>query len=611
MMNYQLIKLNYSHMKKIKSFIILLFLVTVLTSCEDFMEQKPVGLYDISKISSADGISKALVSAYAPLNGNQGIVDTPAQGLLGVIHGGEAFKGSTAGDQPAFLEFSKFEVTTGNTSVLAMWRTYYDAVNRCNLVLAALPEVEDLTDAAKLQVEAQAKFLRGHYYFMLKRAFKNIPYIDEKSTTVLVPNYDSNGAYVNIWPNIAADFDFARKNLTATNTDLGRPNKWAAEAYYAKVMIYRANQGEYPNGYTEAKTVLTDVITNGVTNKGAKYDLLANYHDNFDAAAENGPESVFAVQHSANDGTSGVGYYSGVNGNQESIWTGSQNANAPGLGRGWGFYAPTQWFVDHFRTTGTGLPYLGMYTENNKMLKNDYGLLSTQAFTPDTVGLDPRLDWTVGRRGIPLLDYGPHAGKDWIRDQTHAGPYTLAKWAIYKSQDGTFTPAGATRTAVNVCIIRFADVLLLAAECEARAGSLDQARTYVNRVRQRMVDNSSSAKNWVKTSAGANAAKYRIKVYPTGGAADPFQAKETALDAILYERTLELGCEGHRFYDVVRYGKGATEFSAFLSSMSAIFDYLKGASYSETPDAYLPIPSTAIERSLLDGQSTLKQNPSY
>lgn len=597
-------------MKKIKSFIILLFLATVLFSCEDFMEQKPVGLFDYSSITTSDGVQKALVSAYAPLNGLQGLISTPAQGLLGVMHGGEAFKGSTAGDQPAFLEFSKFEVTPGNTSVLEMWRHYYDAINRCNLVLSALPSVTDMTDAAKLQIEAQAKFLRGHYYFMLKRAFKNIPFIDEKSASVVVPNYDSGG-YVNIWPNIADDFDFARKNLLAINADLGRPNKWAAEAYYAKVMIYRANEGEYANGYTDAKTVLTDVITNGVTNKGAKYDLLPNYHDNFDASTENGPESIFAVQHSANDGTSGVTTVSAPNGNMESLWFGSQNASAPGLGRGYGFYSPSQWFVDHFRTTGSGLPYLGMYADNNKMLKSDYGLLSTQTFTPDTVGLDPRLDWTVGRRGIPLLDYGIMPGKDWIRDQTHAGPYTLAKWHIYKSQDGTYTNSGGRRNAINVCIIRFADVLLMAAECEARVGDLARARAYVNRVRQRMVDNSSSAKNWVKTSTGSNAANYRIKVYPTGGTNDPFQSSATALDAILYERTLELGLEGHRFYDVVRFGKGVQEFNTFLSSMSAIFDYLKGASYSEVPDAILPIPSTAIERSLANGVVTLKQNPSY
>lgn len=598
-------------MKKLKSIFIVFLLASFLISCEDFMEQKPVALFDYSTITTADGIQKALVAAYAPLNGTQGLIDTPAQALLGNMHGGEAFKGSTAGDQPAFLEFSKFEVTPGNASILTMWRTYYDAVNRVNLVLAALPTVTGLSDAAKLKIEAEAKFLRGHYFFMLKRAFKNIPYIDENSASVSVPNYDSTGAYANAWPSIAADFDFARKNLSATDTDLGRPNKWAAACYYAKVLIYRANEGEYAAGYTEAKTVLTDVIANGVTNKGAKYDLLPNYHDNFDASIENGPESVFAIQHSANDGTSGVTTVSAPNGNMESLWFGSQNANAPGLGRGYGFYSPTQWFVDHFRTSGTGLPYLGMYNDNTTMLKNDYGLLSTQAFTPDTVGIDPRLDWTVGRRGIPLLDYGIMPGKDWIRDQTHAGPYTLAKWHIYKSQDGTYTNPGGRRNAINVCLIRFADVLLLAAECEARVGSLDLARTYVNRVRQRMVDNSTSAKNWVKTSAGANAANYRIKTYPTGGVNDPFQSQDKALDAILYERTLELGLEGHRFYDVVRFGKGATEFNAFLTSMSKIFDYLKGATYAESPDAYLPIPSTAIERSLYEGASTLKQNPGY
>jgi hypothetical protein len=195
----------------------------------------------------------------------------------------------------------------------------------------------------------------------------------------------------------------------------------------------------------------------------------------------------------------------------------------------------------------------------------------------------------------------------------------VKKWYIWKSEDGTFTPAGRRNTAMNIPTIRFADVLLLAAECEARVGSLDNARALVNRVRQRMVENSDNPMHWVKKYlpgttdqwSTENAANYRIGIYPTGGASDPFQAQQTALEAILYERTLELGTEGHRFWDVVRFGMGEELFNLFIDTEKARFDYLTEGVFTDVPDSYHPIPREAIDRSLKGGVATLTQNPGY
>ena len=605
-------------MKKIRTYAFGLIISGLIISCNDqYLDQPAVGVLTESSVMNSTGIEGLLVGAYSLLNGSgTNILSEPLTLLFSSVWSDETGKGSDPGDQPPMDEYETFLVTSGNTNHLDLWVHYFNCVNRCNQVLKLLPDASGITDQRRTTIEAEARFLRGHYYFYLKRAFKNIPWIDETSPDVRVPNtVDNDGVtYVDIWPQIAEDFDFARKNLPETQTDLGRPNKWAAECYYAKVLIYRANEGELSSGYADALPVLTNVIANGKTMKGQKYNLEPNFHDNFNCLTENGQECVWAVQHSVNDGTT---VSAQVNAMKAAQWLFVlQSTSAPGLGKGWGFVAPTPWYADQFRTSGKGLPYLDFYATNPVRLKDDDKLDAAppsgpDSFVVDTVGLDPRIDWTMARRGIPLLDYGLFPGKAWIRNQQSDGPYITKKWCIKKSEEGRFTGAGYVMTAMNVQIIRFADVLLLAAECEAQAGSLDNARALVNRVRQRMADNSSSDQNWVKKSDGTNAANYRVRIYPTGGADDPFTNKTSALNAILFERGLELGIEGQRYYDVVRFGKGVDIFNQYISVEKERFDVLKPAVYTEVPDRYLPIPRDAIDRSLFEGKATLTQNPGY
>jgi starch-binding outer membrane protein, SusD/RagB family len=613
-----------------KKVIIIILAVGVLAnffSCsEDFLNLPPSGVFSEANLNSPDGVNRLLIGAYSSLNGDMWNVSWPRlvvcpQGAIAAnMHGGEAMKGANPNDNAVWNEYQGHNLSTGNTSVLAFFQFYYDAVFKCNDVLKTLDITTGLTDAQRTQIIAETRFLRAHYYFMLKRAYKNIPWIDENTVDAKVPNTVNNDGvtYTNIWDQICEDMDFARKNLPPTQTDLGRPNKWAADCYYAKMLIYRANEGDLTStGYSDALTILNDVMTNGITAKGQKYGLLPYYYYNFSAAQENGPESVFAVQHSVNDGTTTIflGFGAAPNGNNESKMFGVMgDVNAPGWGVGWGFYQPSQWYVDHFRVDTTGLPYLDMYETNPHSVKSDMYILSTSPFTPDTCELDPRLDLSVGRRGIPFMDYGVMPGKSWIRSQENGGPYILKKWFVKNSEAGIYTPNKTQlRNAINYCIIRYADVLLFAAECEARVGSLANARDLVNQVRNRMVQNANNVNNRVKLADGVtDAANYLIGVYPSdGSAADAFKTREGALDAILYERTLELGLEGHRFYDVQRFGKGEEEFNGFLEFMGQYFDWLSEMEYTEVPDAVCPIPRTAIDNSQVEGKATLTQNPGY
>lgn len=598
-------KLNF------KIYFLTAFGISCMLSCTtDFLEQDAIGAYSESTLATPKGVNQTLIGAYSLLNGVNGMSVGPGQLLFGSIRGGEAHKGSATGDQPQMIEVQKFEVTGVNSSNQAFFQWQYNGVSRCNSVLSLLAVSEGLTDKEKIQITAEARFLRGHYYFMLKRLYGNIPWIDETTLDVRVSNTNEAGEYIDIWPQIQADFDYARKNLSEAQKDLGRPNKWAAEAYYAKVRLYMGNEGDQ-SGYTEAQQVLNDIMANGKTNKLISYNLYANYHDNFNPETENGSEWVWGVQHSVNDGTTGA---NPPNGNADMVYIGTQSGDGPGLGRGYGFFCPTQWFVDHFRVDVNGLPFLDNYMTNPNMVKNDDGLSATAPFTPETGLIDPRLDWSVGRRGIPFLDYGIMPGQSWLRDQAASGPYLSKKYFTLKKDDGKYTAAGGSSNALNIAVIRYADVLLMAAEVEARIGSTESARELVNRVRNRMVMNSDSPENWVKKADGTNAANYDIGVYPLGSVA--FNSRENALKTILYERLLELGLEGYRAYDVIRFGQAdgntdTEELNAYISFESQLRGYLQGGTYSKVPDMLMPIPQSGVDNSFFNGAVTLKQNPGY
>ena len=199
-------------MKKTKIFSIVLIFTALLMSCEDkFLNQPPLGSYTQADLLNSTGINGLLVGAYSVLNGGAGMVTCADLILSSDIHSDEMFKGSTAGDQPAMLEFSNFNVTTGNGSVLSIWRWGYDGIARCNEILKVLPLATGITDADKTKIAAETRFLRGHFYFVIKKHFKNIPWIDETSREdgLEANTVENDGVtFVDCWPQITADFDF-------------------------------------------------------------------------------------------------------------------------------------------------------------------------------------------------------------------------------------------------------------------------------------------------------------------------------------------------------------------------------------------------------------------
>ncbi len=573
-------------------------------SCsESFLEVQPQGAASLTSLSNKSGVNALLIGAYSLLDGvgagNTGRQSTISNYVFGGITSGDAVKGTDAGDQPEQSFIEQFTWFAENTYFNGKWQHTYDGVARANeaILLAKSPDVKDMTEAEKTQVIAEARFLRGHYHFEGKKMWNMIPYIDENTYKRDDPNSTKVPNDKDIWPNIEEDFKFAAANLPATQAQKGRATKWAAMAYLAKTYMFQKK-------YSLAKPLLLDILQNS----GKR---LVDYHDNYRNTTNNNAESIFEVQFSVNDGSTGN------NGNAGDNLNWPYSAAAPGRGC-CGFYQPSQNLVNAFKTTADGLPMIGKNkagledTYNEVDLPNDQGVAANASFVLDvSQPVDPRLDWTVGRRGVNFLDWGKMPGFSWIRDQNYAGPYTGKKWMYYLADEGSSTHSTSRRSVNNnYRLFKLSHVILWLAEIEAEENNLTKAEEYVNLIRNR-----------AKTSKVQDASvKYVVNTYPAGTFAA--NGKDFALNAVYMENRLEFAMEGHRFFDLVRWGI-AEDFlnKMYIPKEGAPGKDLTGRTYNKrsymigksfTPkNRYFPLPIDEILNSQKGGKPTLKQNDGY
>jgi hypothetical protein len=592
-------------MKKLKYRILFpcLILVAVMgAACKKFLDKGPVGTLSPEVMATEKGVQGLLIGAYSMVDGEGAAGDGFASGasnwILGGVTSDDAYKGSDPTDVGEAAPMEEWvTLTSTNSAILQKWIACYAGVVRSNDVLNTLAIATGVSDEKAKLIVGQVKFLRAFYHFELKKIFNKIPYIDESiglSNTTITNTVD-------VWPNIEAD-------LTAAIADLpdswpgepGRANVWAAKALLAKVYMFQKK-------FTAAYPILQDVIANGKTAGGQKYGLNDHYFSNFNPAQKNSKESVFAAQTSVQDNSS-VDWGGDPNGNYGDI------LNFPytgGPGACCGFYNPSQDFANAFKTDpATGLPLLDTYFQGNNV--------SDEGGANYTGTLDPRIDWTMGRPGIPYLDWGLHPGTTWIRNPTNDGNKSPLKNVYAAAQKDAYTDVGSAYwgptelVANNVNIIRFSDVLLWAAECAAEANDLPKAMDYVNQVRSRMVNNPNA---WVKTgdydadnaiyTTGANAANYKIGLYTS------FPDKDYAVKAIRFERRLELGMEGQRFFDLVRWGTAASTVNTFIAREKAKRPLKQNANFTAGKNEYMPIPQSEIDKMNSDGTVRLEQNPGY
>ena len=585
-------------MKKIFLFISTASLLMLGACKKSFLDVPPQGdAVTIDKFSNAAGVQQLLVGAYHDLTG----IDVKStwwgtsgtNWVYGDITSGDTYLGGYATSPPhqvsdAFnIENYQELATTGFLD--DKWTTDYDGVARANGVILAATAATDMTAAQKNEAIAEARFLRGHFLFDAKKMWNNVPYVDENTT-----NFTSLANTANIWPQIEADFQFGYDNMNEVQPLAGQANKWAAACYLAKCYMFEQK-------YAQAKALLATIIASGKNAQGVKYALVANYHDNFDVGTENNSESVLQINFSV-DPTS-------LPNNSNLGETGvSPVGTAADVTYGY-WKQPSFNLVNAFQTDANGLPLLdasGNDLSNATNMKNDDGIASSTPFVPYQGNVDPRLDWSVGRRGVPYLDWGVDPGQDWIADQTFGGPYLNIKNMFTQAEEGIgfggiiadYYYVG--NSAVNYNIIRYADVLLWAAECEVEVGSLEQARTYVNMVRSRAM---TSPTETIDYSSGSPSANYKVGLYTTAWADQTY-----ARNAVRYERRLEFAEEGHRFFDLVRWGIADTYLNAFIQTEKtrSVGSVLSTATFTKGKNEYFPIPQQEI---VLDPQ--LKQNPGY
>ena len=556
------------------------------TSCKDsFLEIPPVGQLSEAQLSSLAGIDAVLISVYSQVNGRNQRLASPSNWVWGSIRGGDANKGTDPGDFSTINPIQRFETDPTVAILEENWNGNFEGIARANQVLRLLDKKgDDVSDAYATIVEAQARFLKAHFYFQLWRNFDKVPIIpkdaDYKAGLEEIKNDQE------MLPYIEAEMRFAVANLPATQPQVGRVNSWAAKAYLAKILLYGKK-------YAEAKTIFDDVIANGVTSNGLKYGLVPYYDNMFRGANDNHQESIWAYQSAANTGSVN-------NANPEFDLNFPYNTGPNGPGNCCGFFQPSFTFVNSFRTSG-GLPLLdGSFNAPANRVANDMGLTSDQAFTPDAGPLDPRVDHTTGRRGIPYLDWRDFPGQAWIRNQPNAGPYSPKKYVYTRAEQGSFQDNSSWTpgyTGINFMIIRFADVLLMAAEVEVELGNLEAARALVNQVRTR-------AKNSpLLRGDGTPAANYVINTYDAA-----WTDANTARAAVRFERKLELGMEGHRFYDLVRWQTDKAELDAYFALDGVLLAAALGSTSYDIKHRLLPLPQNQID---LVGSDILTQNPGF
>ena len=567
-----------------------LMTIVLLYACTDsFLEVPVTGQLDAKILGGSLGLDASLIAAYSQINGRGNRMASPSNWVWGSIRGGDANKGTDPGDFSDINPIQRFEALSTQGVISDKYNGNYEGVARANATIKLVATASaDVTDAFKTSILAQAKFLRAHNYFELKRGFGNTPYVDE--TIDVGGGIEKVKNDTDLWPKIEADLTFAVANLPETQSQVGRVNKSAAKAYLAKVYMYQ-------NKFAAAKALFDDIIANGKTSNGLKYALNPKFADIFKASNDNNAESVWAYQAAA-----GTGSVNNANPEFDLNWP--YNTGADGPGNCCSFFQPTFEMGNSFRTTAAGLPLLdGSYNSGANQLATDMGLESSQAFTPDAGSVDPRLDHSIGRRGIQYLDWGLFPGKAWIRNQPNAGPYETKKYAYYKSDKGSFQDNSSWTpgyTAINYTIIRYADVLLMAAEAEIEVGSLATALGYINQVRARAANPAGFVQN-----GAVNAANYVISPYATLG------SQANARTIVRFERKLELSGEGHRFYDLMRWGAdGKALLNAYIAYEKDKYPSgsYTGMAFTNNQDELLPIPQNHID---LLGSDILKQNPGY
>ncbi|MEQ9443702.1 MAG: RagB/SusD family nutrient uptake outer membrane protein [Cyclobacteriaceae bacterium] len=569
----------------------ILFIIGLLLvgACDDHLDFQPKGTLTEDQVTTVDNLDALVTAAYASIGNDFWDGPITSMWAYSSVRSDDAYKGGgSVGDVGEINAYEQYNLTQPTTGGLFnnTWTNAYESISRANFALSALNDASETEFPEKAVRQGEMRFLRGHMYFLLKVMFKHVPYItedipDEEKASV------SNRQFTNdeLWSKIAEDFQFAVNNLPETQEQVGRANQLAAKAYLAKTRLYQAYEQDENHSVVSINAQrLEEVVnlTNDVINSGA-YALQPDFAENFLYGYDNGPESVFAVQFSIDDGTA-IG--------RLSMATSLNYSLAPQYGCCW-FHLPSHNMVNAFKTSEEGLPMFDTF--------NDEALTDAD-LVPDGARVDPRIDHTIGIKGHPFK-YQPDILYDHSWERV---PALYGGFGNMKDQQAAdcscFKKVGPFYgSSVNINIIRYADVLLMRAEALIELGRQAEALPLINQLRAR-AKVSTGRTRFADGSAPSN---YNIEEYVDG--VNISWTQENARAALRWERRLEFATESPRFFDLVRWGIAAETLNDYLAVEKTRKEFLSAASFTPGRDEYYPIPQREIDFT----KGLYEQNPGY
>ncbi len=568
-------------MKKILYSVLTVLALVGTTSCSDFLDdQKPQGVLDSDMVKDPSNVDNLVISAYAVFTTAEDINSSFSMWNFDV-RSDDAYKGGNGtsdGDVFHQLEIEQGVLTT-NWNINDMWVRLYNCISRVNSAISVLETTSD-SYQLKAQRLGEMKFLRAYAHFLLKRLYKNIPFIMDANLKQEDYNTLSNTEFNNDegWQQIINDVEYAYNVLPVKQTDKGRPSKAAAAAFLTKVYLYKAYRQDDAASNQVTSINREDLLkvieySNPDIYSAGGFDLEPDFHNNFrpETQYENGVESIWAMQYSINDGTK----YGNLN------WSyGLIVPNIPGVtDGGCDFYKPSQNLVNAYRTDADGHPFIDTF--NNK----DYDL---------TQDADPRLFLTVGLTGLPYefnSKYMMDASATWSRSNGLYGYYVTLKQNV-DPDCGYLVKGSWWGTPMNRIVFRYADVLLERAEAYAQLNETGEAIKLVNKIRLRAKQSTGMIANYPSDYG----VKFNISTY------NGSYSQEDALKIVKMERRLEMGMESERFFDLVRWGEAEKVLNKYFAEEANNCSIYGDAHFTANKNEYLPIPFSQVAAS--DGHYT-------
>ena len=555
--------------------------VLIFSSCKKELNYNPTGALSSTDLTSATAVEGLVTAAYASIGNGDMIGPIYSNWAYGSVRSDDAYKGgggtSDVGEVDALEHYNLVAPTMGSF-VSRTWQNLFKSISRANVALRAVNILSETVFPNKKIRLGELHFLRAHSYFIMKLLYKNIPIFDETATSDDILKVSNTLGNDDAWNKIGADFQYAIDNLPATQPELARANKLSAQAYLAKLRLYQAYVQDNTHHVTSINQALLQqvvTLTQAVISSGT-YSLSSDIANNFLPETENGPESIFAIQFTINDGTTAgrLSFEDGLN----------YPHGAPQYGC-CGFHAASQNLVNAHTTDVNGLPNFTTFNNSNANLT--------------TATVDPRLDHTVGIDGHPYkYDNTKPFSVSWVRDAGTYGNFHTMRFQQLATSGSYFKLGPFMGTAKNYDILRYDDILLMQAEAYIELGQQASALPLINQIRAR----AAASTGRLKKADGTFPSNYNINVYSGIGWTQAY-----ARQALQWERRLEFATEGARFFDLVRWGIAEPTLNAYIAVEKTKRTFLATAKFTAGRDEYLPIPQSEITFT----NGLYKQNPGY